>query len=420
MTLILQIGFTIFIGLFLLYIGIYNKVNALFGKNSALQTKDFGIFLFFFCLVILIFYIVVLLLISRYAFKQVSKSMYAINKFAEENSQSESGDKNRSILKIYEDNMNQIQQRIISFVESAKELISIIVTTTEEVKISSSEMSEISERITQSISQLALGATEQAESTQIGSEKISSIAEMIDCVAQDMEASEKLATSAMDSMTVVQDSISSQESKMNENKEIAKQMGDAIHSLLHKSKEIGEILEVINDVAEQTNLLSLNAAIEAARAGENGKGFAVVSDEIGKLAERSRQSGKQIKIIVESVQSEIENTAEQIGKSELNSIEQEKALSQTILSIHDISNKIDEITHKVRGVSSATEMLLEDAKQTADMINTIASISEETAAGSEEVSSSVEEQNEIIQLMQECSEELHLTTQKLQLMVKDY
>jgi methyl-accepting chemotaxis protein len=299
-------------------------------------------------------------------------------------------------------------------------LASITTATSEEVKLSSTEMSTISSRITQAISQLAQCATEQAESTQIGSERRNNIAEMIDCIAQDMNTSELLAIAAIDSMVIVKKSIHFQEEKMNENKDISKQMNEAVNNLLTKSKEIGEMLKIINDVAEQTNLLSLNAAIEAARAGEYGRGFAVVSDEIGKLAERSGQSSKQIKVIVENVQSEIENTVQHIQQSELLSVEQEKALAETVLSIDDISNKVESITFKVKGVFSATEMLSEDAREAVDMLNNIASASEETAASSEEASSSVEEENSIIQLIEECAGELHLTAQKLQSRVANF
>jgi methyl-accepting chemotaxis protein len=266
---------------------------------------------------------------------------------------------------------------------------------------------------------LAQCATEQASSTQIGSEKLNDIAEMIDCIAQDMNSSDQLATSSLDSMIGVKNSIHFQKEKMNENKDISKQMSDAVNNLF-KSEEIWEMLKVINDVVEQTNLLSLNARIEAARAGEHGKGFAVVSDEIGKLAERSGQSSKQIKEIIENVQSEIENTVKHIKRSELLSIEQEKALSKTILSVDDISNKVETITFKVKGVFSATAMLTQDVKEAADMLNSIASTSEETAAGSQEASASVDEENNIIQLLEECSHELYSTAEQLQSKVTNF
>jgi methyl-accepting chemotaxis protein len=208
-------------------------------------------------------------------------------------------------------------------------------------------------------------------------------------------------------MEEVKGSIKLQEEKMAENKILTENMRGAITDLMDKSKEIGKILEVIKGVAQQTNLLALNAAIEAARAGEHGRGFAVVSEEIRKLAEQSAESGKQITEIINDVQQGIENTVMQITKANDLSQEQEKAFEKTVASISDISDKVYSIGVKVKAAYNATATLTEDAKEAEDMIATVASISEETAAGTEEVSSSVEEQNSLIQLVAECSKEMY-------------
>jgi methyl-accepting chemotaxis protein len=288
------------------------------------------------------------------------------------------------------------------------------------MKHSSSEMSSLSDRVTQTISQLAEGAGQQAESTEKGSERINNIAEMIACIAQDMSISEKLAEAAIEAMTSVKSSIRYQEEKMDENKRISVHVGEAVTDLMDKSKEIGKILEVIKGVAHQTNLLALNAAIEAARAGEHGKGFAVVSEEIRKLAEQSGESSKKITEIIEDVQRGIENTVEQIEKADLLSTEQENALAQTVQAISVISDKVESIETKVKAVSGATESLTEDAKEAEDMIATIASISEESAAGSQEASASVEEQNMLIQVIAECSNELFTIAESLKENLEKY
>ena len=416
----LQIGLTIFVGFFMLSIGIYYKVLNLFNTGASQKVDNFVIYLVFLSVAILTLLILTILIILQSTFKNVSQLLKVIKKLSDDNLNNILEIKEKNIIKIYADNINQIQAKIKAFVDSVKGLISVITVSTGEVRLSAGEMSDISNRITLSISQLAQCASEQASSTQTGSERVNSIAEMIECIAQDMNTSEQLAESAIESMNVVKNSIHFQEEKMSKNKDISMQMSDAVETLLHKSQEIGEMLLVINDVAEQTNLLSLNAAIEAARAGEYGKGFAVVSDEIGKLAERSRQSSKQIKVIVENVQSEIKNTVNHINESRLLSVEQEKALSETIFSIDDISEKVESITFKVRGVFSATEMLSEDTKQAVDMLNTIASTSEETAAGTQEVSASVEEENNIILLIEECLHELYSASQKLQTEIQTF
>ncbi|WP_051684934.1 methyl-accepting chemotaxis protein [Clostridium sp. KNHs205] len=296
---------------------------------------------------------------------------------------------------------------IKEFIGSVKDSVDVITYSTSELKQSSAEMSDISSRVTLSITQLAEGATQQAESTEKGSVRINNITEMILCIGEDMAQSDKVADGAINAMEEVKGSIKFQEEKMAENKILTENMRGAITDLMDKSKEIGKILEVIKGVAQQTNLLALNAAIEAARAGEHGRGFAVVSEEIRKLAEQSAESGKQITEIINDVQQGIENTVMQITKANDLSQEQEKAFEKTVASISDISDKVYSIGVKVKAAYNATATLTEDAKEAEDMIATVASISEETAAGTEEVSSSVEEQNSLIQLVAECSKEMY-------------
>lgn len=324
------------------------------------------------------------------------------------------GDVKRTVKEAKGNKIGAGDDKIVSFINTVRDSVAIVAAASGEMKQSSAEMSNISDRVTQSISQLAEGAAQQAESTENGSTRINNIAEMIDCIAEDMNSSEKLAQSAIDAMGVVKETIRYQEDKMEENKDISEQMRIAVTELMDKSKEIGKILQVIKGVADQTNLLALNAAIEAARAGEHGRGFAVVSDEIRKLAEQSGQSSKQITEIINDVQYGIENTVMQIKKSDQLSLEQEKALSDTVHAIGDISDKVESIVVKVKAVTGATESLTQDVKEAGDMISTLASISEETAAGTEEASSSVEEQNVLIQMIAECSNELYNIAESLQ------
>lgn len=302
---------------------------------------------------------------------------------------------------------------ITSFIQHVKESVDVITYSSSEMKQSSAEMSDISGRVTLSISQLAEGAGQQAESTEKGSARINNITEMIICIGDDMAVSDKVAEEAITAMSEVKEFISFQEEKMAENKVLTENMGTAVTDLMDKSTEIGKILEVIKGVAQQTNLLALNAAIEAARAGEHGRGFAVVSEEIRKLAEQSAESGKQITEIINDVQQGIENTVMQIKKAGALSQEQEKAFQKTAGSITDISDKVFSIGVKVKAVASATQSLTEDAREAEDMIATIASISEETAAGTQEASSSVEEQNNLIQMVAECSNEMYNIAQAL-------
>ncbi len=110
----------------------------------------------------------------------------------------------------------------------------------------------------------------------------------------------------------------------------------------------------------------------------------------------------------------------QIKKADTLSMEQEKALDTTVEAIGDISDKVVSIAGKVKAVADATATLTEDAKQAEDMIATIASISEETAAGTQEASSSVEEQNNLIQMVAECSNEMYTIADSLKKDVENF
>lgn len=419
---LIPIGTIVFIGLLAVCMGVYVKFISILGPGniSSRQNGEFIAFLLIMGLCSFVVVILVLLGVYKYTIKQVTDLMDGLEEIATGNFNVDVNNKFTGELQSYTEHVLSIQKRMNGFIDSVKESVSIVAVASGEMKTSSSEMSTISNRVTQSITQLAEGATQQAESIENGSVRINNIAEMIECISIDMTASKTLGEDAINAMEVVKSTIHYQENKMEENKQISEQMRNAVTDLMSKSEEIGKILQVIKGVAEQTNLLALNAAIEAARAGEHGRGFAVVSDEIRKLAEQSGESSKQITEIINDVQSGIENTVLQIKKSDDLSLEQENALNKTVDAIGDISDKVESIVTKVVAVSDATGSLTADAKEAEDMISTIASISEETAAGTQETSAAVEEQNMLIQVIAECSNELYGIAENLQLNVESF
>ena len=173
--------------------------------------------------------------------------------------------------------------------------------------------------------------------------------------------------------------------------EIVEKAADAIRTLGNSSKEIGEIVKVINDIAEQTNLLALNAAIEAARAGEQGRGFAVVADEVRKLAEKTTRATKEIETMIKNIQVDTKGAVESIEEGSEEVKKDMELARKADESIKEIIENVTKVSEVINYLASASEEQSSTSEQISKSIENINSVAQQTAEGSRRISHAAEE-----------------------------
>ncbi|MCX7709574.1 MAG: methyl-accepting chemotaxis protein [Clostridia bacterium] len=275
------------------------------------------------------------------------------------------------------------------------------------------EASEATQEIAKAIQEIASGASSQAEDVEEGVQKMEHLAIKIANVSEKTKDIEVLSGDTMKLTKSALDSIRILNSKSNENSQIVKTILEDINTLGERSKFINNIVKVINGIADQTNLLALNAAIEAARAGEAGKGFAVVADEVRHLAEQSREATKEIGQIVSEIQRQTTDTVEKAKVTEEVLTSQNQAVASTLGVFENIERVMNSMVLCVGHIMSSIEDMEKAKVETMSTMENISAVSEETAASVEEVTASTQQQQASIDEMAVFAEKLNEAAKEL-------
>jgi len=247
--------------------------------------------------------------------------------------------------------------------------------------------------ISSSSEQLASGITEQTNQT---AQVSTAVEEMTSTIVESSkntgDAAEKAKEAAMKSQEGSR--LAEETSRgMEEIVEASTITGKNIDSLAEKATAIGEIIKVIDDIADQTNLLALNAAIEAARAGEQGRGFAVVADEVRKLAERTTKATKEVAETIKGIQTDVQTANGQIVDSH-KIVENGKELVQkTNASLTEIFAAIEAVQEMMRQVATASEEQSAAAEQISKNVGNVDRITKESSTGAQQSAAAAEQLN---------------------------
>ncbi len=302
--------------------------------------------------------------------------------------------------------VDMLQKQMYSVMSKVNSAAQVLMDAGRDLSGMASQTSATADEIGHAVEDISKGAISQAEEIENVSsdiddmgrviEKIVSSVAVLDDTSDDMKDAGERSTRIIKELSVSSD----------RTMDAIERISNQVHATNESANRIGQAIELITSIAEETNLLSLNASIEAARAGEQGRGFAVVANQISKLAEQSNEAAQNVAKIIDNLVKDSEKTVEVMNEVQVIVNDQQDKFNKTRKEFSNVSDGINSSREETMGIKSQTTVCDAARIKVVDVISNLSAISQENAASTEQTTASMQELNATINLLSDAADNL--------------
>lgn len=310
--------------------------------------------------------------------------------------------------------VSRLREKLAEVVENIRTHSEMLMTAADDLSGSASETATTMEQVENAVNDIAQGANSQAEETQSATENVVEMGNMVEESNEVVEQLVEYASKMKESSNRAKEILTELDQVNRRTEQYIDVIAKQTDTTNDSAKKISEAASMITEIAEETNLLSLNASIEAARAGEQGRGFAVVASQIQKLAEQSNESAQQIGDIISVLLSDSKKAVEIMSDVRASMKEQSEHVEKTDQAFGEIRTEVEGSIEAMHYISEKMNRMDEARGKVIDVVQALTAIAEENAASTEETSAAVTEVSAIVTGISDKSEELRKVAQGME------